>query len=237
MATVPASGIVQERTRLVPAAAMALIVEGLLLGGVFALLTHKSHVPVEPPPTVLTLAAPAPELKPIVAPTKPEAPRPVPPVAPVHPAVHVPLTKPVAVPTPRPAPSPAPVLPSATPTDPPPAPRPPPPPPPPAAAAAPAVTAPTPSFEGALRAAIQAALRYPESARMAGMAGRTRVAFQYRDGSVSDVSVVVSSGIGLLDRAALAAVRDAACLKPEPAFVGKTLSEQLWVTFNLDDHE
>jgi periplasmic protein TonB len=88
-----------------------------------------------------------------------------------------------------------------------------------------------------LRAAIQAALHYPESARMAGMSGRTRVAFRYRDGVVSNVSVVVSSGMGLLDRAAVAAVRDAAYPKPEPAFVGKTLSEQLWVTFNLDDHD
>jgi protein TonB len=88
-----------------------------------------------------------------------------------------------------------------------------------------------------LRAAIQAALHYPESARMASISGRTRVAFQYRDGVVSDVRVVVSSGMGLLDRAAVAAVRDAAYPKPEPAFVGKTLSEQLWVTFNLDDHD
>ena len=59
-----------------------------------------------------------------------------------------------------------------------------------------------------MRAAIQAALHYPESARMAGMSGRTRVAFRYRDGVVSNVSVVVSSGMGLLDRAAVAAVRD-----------------------------
>ena len=88
-----------------------------------------------------------------------------------------------------------------------------------------------------MRAAIQAALHYPESARMAGMSGRIRVAFRYRDGVVSNVSVVVSSGMGLLDRAAVAAVRDAAYPKPEPAFLGKTLSEQLWVTFNLDDHD
>jgi protein TonB len=235
MATVPASGIVQERTRLFPAAAIALIAEVLLLAGAFALLTHKSRAPAELPPTVLTLAAPAPEPKPAVAPPKPEAPHVVQPVVPVHRVVHVAPPKPVAAPMPRPVPAPAPMLPSALPTDPPPAPRPPPPPPAPAAPAAPA--APTPSFEGALRAAIQAALRYPESARMAGMAGRTRVAFQYRDGVVSDVSVVVSSGIGVLDRAALAAVRDAPYPKPEPAFVGKTLSEQLWVTFNLDDHE
>jgi len=96
---------------------------------------------------------------------------------------------------------------------------------------------PTPSFEGALRASIEAALHYPEAARMAGMAGRTRVAFHYRDGVVSDVTVVISSGMGMLDRAALAAVRDANCPKPEPAFAGKTLSEQLWVNFNLNDHE
>jgi protein TonB len=112
---------------------------------------------------------------------------------------------------------------------------PPPAPPPVAAPAAP--SGPTPSFEGALRAAIQAALHYPEAARMAGMSGRTRVAFHYRDGVVSDVTVVVSSGMGMLDRAALAAVRDANCPKPEPAFAGKTLSEQLWVNFNLQDHE
>jgi protein TonB len=165
-----------------------------------------------------------------VKPSKPEAPPVVHPVVPVHRVVHVAPPKATPVPAPAPTPTPAPMSPSTTPTDPPPAARPPPPPP-----AAPAAAAPTASFEGALRAAIQAALRYPESARMASMSGRTRVAFQYRDGAVSDVSVVVSSGIGLLDRAALAAVRDAAYPGPEPAFAGKTLSEQLWVTFNLDD--
>jgi len=72
---------------------------------------------------------------------------------------------------------------------------------------------------------------------MAGMTGRTRVAFEYRDGTVSDVKVLISSGVGLLDRAAIAAVRDAVYPKPEAAFVGKTLSEQLWVTFKLDDNQ
>ncbi|NPT43956.1 TonB family protein [Paraburkholderia sp. 1N] len=240
MATVPATGDVQEQTRLFPAAALALIAEVLLLGGAFALLTHQSHVPAEPASTLLTLAAPvpspapapapAPAPKPVAAAPKPEVPQ-VRPVVPVHRVAHVTPPRPTPVPTPMPAATPAPALPSATPSEAPPAPRPPPPQP----AQAPA--APTASFEGALRAAIQAALRYPESARMAGMSGRTRVAFQYRDGVVSDASVVVSSGIGLLDRAALAAVRDAAYPRPEPAFVGKTLSEQLWVTFNLDTHE
>lgn len=72
---------------------------------------------------------------------------------------------------------------------------------------------------------------------MAGMSGRTRVAFQYRDGVVSGATVVVSSGVGLLDRAALAAVRDANYPMPESGFAGKTLTEQLWVNFNLADQE
>ena len=241
MATVSAPEVVRERPRLASAAAFALLAEVLLLGGGFVLLTHRSHPAAERPPMLLTLAAPTPAPAPTpqpaakpLNPAKPEAPPVTHPVVPPRRVQHVAhVAPPKAAPVPAPTPAPAPMLPSATPTDAPPALRPPPPPP----AAAPAATAPNASFEGALRAAIQAALRYPESARMAGMSGRTRVAFRYRDGEVSDVSVVVSSGIGLLDRAALAAVRDAAYPKPEPAFVGKTLSEQLWVTFNLDDHD
>ena len=240
MATVSAPEVVRERPRLASAAAFALLAEVLLLGGGVMLLTHRSQPAAERPPTLLTLAAPTPAPAPAPQPAakplnppkpEPQVTRPVVPLRRVKQDAHV--APPKAVPVPAPTPAPAPMLPSATPTDASPASHPPPPPPP----AAPAAAAPTASFEGALRAAIQAALRYPESARMAGMSGRTRVAFQYRDGVVSDVNVVVSSGIGLLDRAALAAVREAAYPKPEPAFVGKTLSEQLWVTFNLDDHD
>jgi periplasmic protein TonB len=231
MATLLASRAPEERTQLLPAAAIALIAESVLLGGAIALLTHSVSAPQPQPPTTLMLAAPAPTP---AAPTPKPAlpvPKPVPRTAtPVHHVAHTAPPKPVA--TPQPAAHQV-ASPAAVPTEPPS------PPPAPAAvkAPAPAPSAPTPSFEGALRAAIQAALRYPESARMAGMSGRARVAFRYRDGAVSDVSIVRSSGIGMLDRAALAAVRDANYPKPESAFVGKTLSEQLWVTFNLDDVE
>ncbi|USU19184.1 TonB family protein [Paraburkholderia fungorum] len=235
MATVPVSGMPQERTRLFPAAALALVAEALLLGGALVFLTHKAPAPVELPPTTLTLAAPpapTPPAPPAPKPVVPTPPKlqtpPVRPVVPVHHLVtHTPPPKPAVAPPLQPVQAPAPVTPSVAPTEPAPAP-----PPVPAPSAAP--TTASPSFEGALRAAIQAALRYPESARMAGMSGRTRVAFQYRDGVVSDVRVIVPSGLGLLDRAAVAAVRDAAYPKPDPDFVGKTLSEQLWVTFDLD---
>jgi protein TonB len=246
MATIPAFHLSSEQRRLYAAAAIALFAELTVFGGAWVLLNSKPAPLRVPPasPVTITLApavqpAPAPAAQP--APVPVPAPQPQPRTAPAHSAVPThrvaratppPRVATPPMPTPAPAPAPAAPLPSAAPTEaPPPAP-------PPAAPAAPAVPAgPTPTFEGALRAAIQAALRYPEAARMAGMSGRTRVAFHYRDGVVSDVSVVISSGMGMLDRAALAAVRDANCPKPEPAFAGKTLSEQLWVNFNLNDHE
>jgi protein TonB len=229
-----------DRHRMGRAAVIALVVEAALLGGGYLLLTHKPVTPVEPQVTVLSLA-PVPEPAPTPAPVPAPAPSKPPPVerpvTPVHHVAHTMTPRPATVPTP-PAPpvtqaQTAPATPSAVPTDPPPAPHPPPP----ASAAPPAPASPNASFEGALRAAIEAALHYPDSARMAGMTGRTRVAFEYRDGVVSDVKVLISSGVGLLDRAAIAAVRDAAYPKPEPAFVGKTLSEQLWVTFKLDNNQ
>lgn len=236
MATPSAAGFVPERRRFYPAAALALLAEALLLGGGYLMLAHKPAPPVVPPVTMLSIA-PAPEPAPVPAPEPLPVPKPQPvarPVTPVHRVTHVARPRPVpAAPPPTPTPVPEPATPSAAPTDTRPAPAPPPPP----ATPAEAPAAPNPSFENAMRAAIQAALHYPESARMAGMAGRTRVGFRYRDGSVSDVTLITSSGSGMLDRAALAAVRDAAYPKPEPAQMGKTLEEQLWVTFNLDANE
>ncbi|MGF6574670.1 protein TonB [Paraburkholderia sp. GAS333] len=250
MATIPARVSVPERQRLYLAAALALVVEAGVLGGAYLMATHRQVVPIEPPPTVLSLVAapaPAPVTAPAPAPTPAPEPKPV--ERPVAAAPHVthaiaPRAR-LAAASPRVSPQPATpprVAQSMTPTEPqlpvtPPSPSPAPAPAPPPTPAVQPPARPNASFEGALRAAIQAALNYPESARMSGMAGRTRVAFDYRDGVVSNVRVVGSSGIGLLDRAALAAVCDAAYPKPDAAFAGKTLSEQLWVTFNLNETE
>ncbi|MEX3934039.1 TonB family protein [Paraburkholderia phymatum] len=235
------------RKPLYTSAVLALAVETLLLAGVGAWLI-RPHIaaPRRPEPMTIALAPPAlAALKsaPVPAPIAArEASKPLPkpamqpprattahqaPVA--HAAQPQPRTQPKPV-APPPAPAPAPAATTepaqtAAPTEPVPAPRP----------------APTPvparsdaSFEAALRAAIQAALRYPESARMEGTTGRTLVAFVYRDGAVSDIRVVTSSGMGLLDHAALAAVRDAACPPPPHGLEGKSLPEQLWVDFTLD---
>jgi periplasmic protein TonB len=254
MATVPAPGATPGRHAprshfgLNRAAPLALLIEALLLAGAFALLSKKSPPPPPPPVTMLTLApvaAPAPAPKP-PAPT-PAKPTPVakpvahpPPRPVVHPPVpvhHAAPPRPATPPPPAPAPSETPP-PAATPSAPATDPAPPAPPPPPAPApAAPATGAVDPSFDAALRAAIESAVHYPESARMAGISGRARVAFTYLDGTVSDVRLVVSSGSGLLDRAALAAVRDAIYPKPAPNLAGKALSKALWVNFNLNDQQ
>jgi protein TonB len=242
MATISAPIRTLERRRLYLAATVALVVEAALLAGAYRMLTHRHAAPAEPPPTVLTLTPVAPAPLPAARPSGPPAPQAAPqprpavhPPTPAHRTERAVAPRPV-VPAPAPPPKPelAPTEPSSTPTEPPavshPTPR--------AAVAPPATPAkPGASFEGALRAAIESALHYPESARMSGIAGRTRVAFDYRDGAISNARVIVSSGAGLLDRAALAAVRDAVCPKPEAAFAGKTLSEQLWVTFNLNETE
>ena len=239
------------RKPLFTSAALALAIETLLLAGVGAWLLHPRVVPMrQPEPMVITLApaapAPKPALKPMPAPTpvmqKP-APQPVAQqrrAAPVHPArvAHTAPPKPqarrVAPPSPpTPAPETAPPAPSPTsaqtaaPTEPAPVA-------PPAAAATPAAGRPNASFAAALRAAIQLALHYPESARMEGTTGRTLVAFMYRDSAVSHIRVVTSSGMGLLDHAAVAAVRDAQCPPPPRGMEGKDLPERLWIDFRLD---
>ncbi|WP_395062217.1 TonB family protein [Paraburkholderia silvatlantica] len=237
MATLSTARLAPEKRRLYGAAAIALIVEMALLAGAWSMLRQKSaEPPPKQPPTLLSLASvPAPQPAPAAAPMpKPQAPHPQvqPPRPHVAPPVrHVAPPQPVHAPqqsAPSPTPVPAPAAASPEPAQPPaPAPAP-------TAVATPAPARASASFESALRAAIEAALHYPESARMAGISGRTRVAFQYRDGVVSGATVVVSSGAATLDRAALAAVRDANVPKPESGFAGKTLTEQLWVNFNLD---
>ncbi|QGZ65661.1 TonB family protein [Paraburkholderia acidisoli] len=240
----------REGPRLYMAAALALVIEAALFAVVLTRFAQRDAVPPPVrPPTLLALAtaAPAPRApalpaSPVKPQPQPRAPRPVPPQRETRPVPEVTrhvaphLAPPKAPPAP-PAPPATPAAPAAPSAPAPSAATPPVHAPPPERAAPAAPSAPSPNFAGELRAAIEAALRYPESARMAGISGRTRVAFSYRDGVASDATVLVSSGVALLDRAALAAVRDARYPKPDPAFAGKTLTEQLWVNFNLDAQE
>ncbi|MGF6970777.1 protein TonB [Paraburkholderia sp. WC7.3g] len=229
---------VGTRAPLYVSAMLALAVEALLLAGVGAWLIHpRISAPRQPEPMTITLASPAaPAPKPAPIPARAVSkPMPKPAVQPRRaPAVHQARVAHAAPPKPQPVTPPSvPATgpdtmpaPGAAPAEPAPAPGPTP--------AVPASARPDASFEAALRAAIEAALRYPESARMEGITGRTLVGFVYRDGAASDIHVMTSSGMGLLDHAALAAVRDAVCPPPPHGLGGKSLPEQLWVDFTLD---
>jgi protein TonB len=221
-----------DSSRLFGAAAIAVVVELGALGIVLWLLI--AHRPPTKPATALTLLMAPPQEAAVSKPITPPLPKPQPQPEP-RPQQHRQIMPPKRVEPQHQAPTPvAPApLPSMAPSAQPPAPPVAPPslPTPPVSAP----SAPDATFDNALRTAIQTALRYPDSARMAGISGRTRVAFKYRDGRPSDETVVQTSGSAALDRAALAAVRDAAMPNPAPAFSGKTLSELVWVTFTLNN--
>ena len=66
------------------------------------------------------------------------------------------------------------------------------------------------TLTSSIRDAVQAAVQCPKIARMMDQSGKTGVAFDYRDGAiVGSVQIARSSGISILDAAALAAVRNA----------------------------
>lgn len=86
-------------------------------------------------------------------------------------------------------------------------------------------------FKGGVRSAVQAAVAYPMAARLAHIAGKTKVAFNFLDGRVSGLSVVTSSGFAMLDAAALKAVQNASYPAAPAEFSGKTVPFEIWVRF------
>ena len=220
---------------------LAAMLEGLVALGLLVLL---GHAPAPAPPAVIALTIDAP---PVPAEKQAEPPKPLPKVPPPL-AVAKPQTVPVH-PSPPPLaaqPLPAPALPPAA-QAPPDAPdatvsrsaeaapaaapvapsrveAPPPPPPPPAENGDIAR-----SYNAKLSAAVQAAFVVPSVARNMGFRGRARVEFGLRDGVVSALRVVQSSGLSAVDKAALAALQNAAFPAPPPSLQGKDGVYQIWV--------
>ncbi|MBV8380553.1 MAG: energy transducer TonB [Paucibacter sp.] len=200
--------------------------------GVSGLLTwwalHPSEPPLRPLPLVIEAAAPAPE---------PQAPPPPPQIAPPPPVPtpqHVrvqpaPAPPPEPTPEPAPAPTPAPVLAPSLPPAPPAAaipvaaPTPPPMPP------APAPAGPTPEYRARVYAAAQAAFVYPAAAAAVGFKGRTRINFTLHGTTPVNVHVVVGSGMGLVDRAAVHSVESGNYPPPPPELKGTDVNFELWV--------
>lgn len=110
----------------------------------------------------------------------------------------------------------------------------------PAAPAAPAAAAPSQAqrqaedtLRGRIRAAVEAAVRYPTVARMMGLVGKAGVSFGYRDGEVvGAVQIAHSAGAQVLDDAALAAVREAHYPKAPPDVGSHVLTLLVWVDFH-----
>jgi protein TonB len=209
----------------------AVLIEGaLLLGAAGLIVSAKSAVTAEQPVTlVFDDAPPAP---PKQEEPKPEPPKPLEKPTPVKRAVVLPRPAlppqpPVAQPTPTPEPAPAlsPIAEPAAPSAPPPAQEP---------AHASDAAQKEANFAARLRAAIQAAVVYPFAARTMGAQGKARVEFVFRDGAFSHVRIIQSSGNGMLDQAALAAVTHAAVPPIPDSLAGKSMTYQVTVVFELN---
>ncbi len=85
-----------------------------------------------------------------------------------------------------------------------------------------------------IREAVRAATVYPAVARQMHREGRAQVAFAYVDGAVQGISLIQSSRSGLLDEAALSAVRRAAYPRPLPGMTGVRLALEVWVNFGIE---
>ncbi len=235
----------QDGRRWPLAAGTALLLEVAIVGALFRLADHGA-APPPPAPMQIVLDAPKPASQTVAPPVpKPPEPKPVPKVIPkpkpeprpvVHKALPRPLPKPEVQPPPpspkvqappAPVPDTRPAMPVAAPT--------PPAPPQPPAPAAPVAASIKASFEAALRSAIQAAVRYPQAARLMRLSGKTLVGFDFRDGVVSHLRVVTSSGAGPLDHAALDAVRNAPYPVTPRVLQGKTMAFTIGVRFRLND--
>lgn len=230
-----------DRRRWPLAAGSALLLEAAIVAALLWLADQGATVP-PPPPMQIVLEAPRPAPKTVAPPRpKPPEPKPKPIPKPVvkpqpRPIVHKLETKPplpLPPPTPRVQAPPAPV-PDTKPAMPVVAPAPPAPPQP-RAPPTPDVASIRATFEAELRSAIQAAVRYPQAAKLMQLNGKTLVSFDLHDGAVSHVRVLTSSGADLLDHAALDAVRNAPYPATPKELQGKVMAFTIWVRFHLSE--
>ena len=86
------------------------------------------------------------------------------------------------------------------------------------------------AYNAKLTAAAQAAFEVPGTVTALNFKGRARVGFKLRDGLASSISIVQSSGLGAMDRAATKAVQTAAFPQPPQSLQGQELAYEIWVT-------
>lgn len=181
------------------------ILEVLVVAAIVWVSNQKSPPPPPKPKRIAIHMVQPPKPKPVPKPKPKPKPKPVPVPKPV-PTPPPPPPRPIPKPAPKPlvakAPAPtAPVIPA------PPKPTPPPPPPAPSPAARQAAID---AYAALVRARVQADARVPEAVRLAHLRGTTAVRFELEpDGTLVWARIAQSSGIGSINRAALAAVQSA----------------------------
>lgn len=235
---VRASGLKQSQIRRtsfksLSALGWALLLEAALIaGGIYGLVSHPAQSPEKVIP--ITIETTAPEIE---KPPEPEKPKPIEPLKPIlPPPLQPPLPQPKVIPLPvaqlpvlkevpdqvQPVVTPTPLAPVVAAPVPVPAPTPPPPP--------AASSSENNGYHSKVKAAAQAALEVPGTVSALRFKGRTRVSFNLKDGIASGVTIVQSSGLGAMDRAATKAVQSANYPQPPAALQGKDIGYEIWVT-------
>jgi periplasmic protein TonB len=181
-------------------------------------VTPPSPPPPPPPPQPVTPPPPPPPPPPQALPSPP---LPLPPPPPKPQPEHRRISRPVPRPVPQVVAQPRPETPQQ-PNPQPPAPKP-------QMASGDEISA----FADACRRAVQAALIYPDFARMNGEQGVVGIRFRYHDGVASDIQVVRSSGHPALDAAAKSTVRQAQLPPPTKDLASATVTIDVNVVFHM----
>ncbi len=208
---------------------LAVIIEAAFV----ALLIWKSTGQTPPPaamnaPVTISLVTPSPPKplppipKPKVQPQPRPQPRPVPQPRPLsHPVTKQP--KQVSVPpSPLPSPVQAPVPKTVVTSPPPPS----------AAPVSPAVRE---DYLAQVKGAIQAAVHFPEAAKMLGENGRVLLRFTLYDGQISAVKILQKGGMSAFDAEAVAALHNARLPVVPAGLKSKYFDLNVWVEFRLRD--
>lgn len=215
----------------------ALLLAAVIELSFLALIIWRSADQTPPPaavqaPVSISLVPPAP--------AKPLPPLPKPKVQPQP--VPKPVSKPIPHPAPRPAPQPVIKAAEKLPLPPSPLPSPveaptpkaivTPPPPPSPAPASPAVRE---DYLAQVKGAIQAAVQFPESAKMLGENGRVLLHFSLHDGQISAIRILQKGSMNAFDSAAIAALREARLPMVPAGLKDKFFDLSIWVEFKLNN--
>jgi TonB family protein len=200
---------------------IALLLELILIAITLAwLMTHETNSQVHNLAIELLSDPPSPE------PVKPEPPKPpTPKIEPkpskTQPQIQPPapqITPAVVAPTETPVTSTPNAFTQATPVA---APNPP----------EPKLSGPSDEYIARVKAAVQSAFYYPMAAIEMGLHGRVRVGFNLKGTVMSEPRILSSSGLGIIDRAALQAVQKANYPLPNAELRERTLSYEVWIEF------